>query len=139
MMPQHPFEPIRFKDHTAIRSEYLDTFPYDGAQQMIEYTTKEFSAVCPFSGLPDIGTVTVAYIPNTACLELKSFKYYLYSYRDVGIYQEHATNRIYQDLWKILTPRLLKITTTYNTRGGIDTTCTMESPPATNPLFHPKG
>ena len=123
------FDPLPFKEPSAIRKDYLETFAYDGHPQQIEYTTKEFSAVCPYSGLPDIGTLIVNYIPSNQCLELKSFKYYLVSYRDVGIYQEPATNLIYHDLFEVLHPNYLKVTTIYNTRGGIDTTCTIESSP----------
>ena len=91
-----------------------------------EYTTKEFSAVCPFSGLPDYGTLTVRYIPKERCLELKSYKYYLISFRTIGIFQEAATDRIFKDLKKILAPQYLFVETLYNTRGGIDSKCQME-------------
>jgi len=110
----------------TVRTDILDTFSYDGELQRITYKTDEFSAVCPFSGLPDIATVRIEYIPSDRCLELKSLKLYLVSYRNVGIYQEHATDRICKDIWKTLNPKWLKITTIYATRGGIDSTCTIE-------------
>lgn len=124
---------IPFEGPDKINRQILETFPYqpqdlgvrDLPDQTVTYETKEFSAVCPFSGLPDIGTVVVEYVPQQTVLELKSFKYYLLSYRNVGIYQEHATQTIFADLQKTLQPKKLKVTTVYNTRGGIDTTCTL--------------
>lgn len=115
-----------FKDPEFIKTNYLEVFPYEGEKQYIKYVTEEFSAVCPFSGLPDIAEVIIEYIPDQLCLELKSLKYYYVSYRDVGIYQEAVTNRIFKDIYNVLKPQYLKITTIYNTRGGIDATCEIE-------------
>lgn len=119
---------LPFDTDASIRCDLLDVFPYDGHPQKIEYTTAEFSAVCPFSGLPDYGRLTIVYEPMAHIVELKSLKYYIVSFRNVGMYQEHITNRLYQDLHQLLTPNYLNVTTSYNTRGGIDTTCTVESP-----------
>jgi len=116
---------LEFNDETAVRVDLLETFPYDGNPQKINYTTTEFSAVCPFSGLPDYGKLIIDYEPNNKIVELKSLKYYITSYRNVGIYQEHVTNRIFDDLKHLLEPNALTITTIYNTRGGIDTTCSI--------------
>jgi len=86
--------------------------------------TSEFSCVCPFSGLPDLARVKVEYHPvGGKCVELKSLKYYFVSFRNVGIYQEAVTSRIYRDLKKLLETERLRVTTVYNTRGGFDTTC----------------
>ena len=86
--------------------------------------TNEFSAVCPFSGLPDISYVKIEYYPKGGkCVELKSLKYYFVSFRNVGIYQEAATKRIYDDLQSILKTEQLMVTTLYNVRGGFETTC----------------
>ena len=117
---------LPFESESAVRVELLETFPYDGHPQKINYTTTEFSAVCPFSGLPDYGKLIIDYEPKKSIVELKSLKYYITSYRNVGIYQEHVTNRIFDDLHHLLDPTYLKITTIYNTRGGIDTTCVIE-------------
>jgi len=87
----------------------------------------EFSAVCPFSGLPDTGSVCVDYIPKNKLVELKSLKYYFISFRNVGIYQEDLTSRIFNDLNPLLEPEELLIKTRYSSRGGIDTTCTTNS------------
>lgn len=123
----------KFLSIENIRPEILETFDYnlpklkDIPDQLIKYETNEFSAVCPFSGLPDIGKVIIEYTPKNKVLELKSLKYYFLSFRDVGVYQEHATQLIYNDLFKVIQPKRLSITTIYNTRGGIDTTCHIDS------------
>jgi 7-cyano-7-deazaguanine reductase len=115
---------IDFVDETHIKTGILETFPYEGPTQNIVYETEEFSAVCPFSGLPDIAYVRVEYTPAKQIVELKSLKYYFVSFRNVGIYQEHATARIFEDLKKALQPARLSVSMTYNTRGGIDATST---------------
>ena len=106
----------------------LETFPYEGPAQEIVTSTDEFSAVCPYSGLPDFATLTVTYVPGTSCIELKSLKYYVTSYRNVGIFQEHATAKIAEDLFKVLAPARLTVETIYNVRGGFLTTCTVTLP-----------
>ena len=106
----------------------LETFPYEGPAQEIVTSTDEFSAVCPYSGLPDFATLTVTYVPGTSCIELKSLKYYVTSYRNVGIFQEHATAKIAEDLFKVLAPARLTVETIYNVRGGFLTTCTVRLP-----------
>ena len=117
---------ISFEPHTKINTQILEGIPYEGEAQYIKYETDEFSAVCPFSGLPDYGVLRIEYIPSDQIVELKSLKYYIISYRNVGIYQEEATNRLFQDIYKFLKPSYMKLTTIYNTRGGIDATCTIE-------------
>ena len=106
----------------------LETFPYEGPAQEIVTSTDEFSAVCPYSGLPDFATLTVTYVPGKSCIELKSLKYYVTSYRNVGIFQEHATARIAEDLFRVLSPVRLTVETIYNVRGGFLTTCTVTLP-----------
>jgi 7-cyano-7-deazaguanine reductase len=106
----------------------LETFPYEGPEQEIVTETKEFSAVCPFSGLPDFATLTIKYIPGKSCVELKSLKYYVLSYRNVGIYQEHATAKLAEDLYGVLKPKSITVSTVYNVRGGFDTTCKVTLP-----------
>jgi 7-cyano-7-deazaguanine reductase len=118
---------FEFEDEKSIQVELLETIDYSGEKQQITYETNEFNAVCPFSGLPDFGVLKIEYTPKKYIVELKSLKYYLISFRNVGIYQEAATNRIFQDLKKLLKPKALKITTLYNTRGGIDSTCVIDS------------
>ena len=126
-MPAAEGKSFDFESEESIKTGFLETIEYTGNPQTITYETEEFSAVCPFSGLPDIAMVTVEYIPGKRIIELKSLKYYYTSYRNVGIYQEAATDRIYRDLLDILQPRSLKVTTVYNIRGGILATCVMDT------------
>jgi 7-cyano-7-deazaguanine reductase len=122
-MPKAEGLALPFEDHSHIRPDLLETLPYEGEDQLIHMDYPEFSAVCPFSGLPDIATVSVSYIPTDKIVELKSLKYYYLSYRNVGIYQEDMTNRLYNDLKALLNPKSLYIKTLYNVRGGIETVC----------------
>lgn len=116
---------LSFTGPEAIDVAVLETFPYEGPTQEIVTETREFSAVCPYSGLPDFALLRITYTPSDRCVELKSLKYYVTSYRNVGIFQEHATARIAEDLFRALAPQKLAVTTVYNTRGGFDTTCTV--------------
>jgi 7-cyano-7-deazaguanine reductase len=108
----------------------LETFEYDGPVQEIVTETNEFTAVCPYSGLPDFARLTLSYVPGRKCVELKSLKYYVTSFRNVGIFQEHATARIAEDLFRLLAPQTLTVRTIYNVRGGFETTCTVRLPTA---------
>lgn len=118
---------LEFEGEERIGTQLLQTFPYEGPRQKILYETREFSAVCPYSGLPDYATLSVEYVPAQTIVELKSLKYYLVSFRNVGIFQEHATRRLYHDLRALLNPQYLCVRTVYNTRGGIDATCEIRS------------
>ena len=115
---------FKFLDETNINSSFLEVFDFNSPEQYIKTETNEFSAVCPFSGLPDIANVIIEYYPiGGKCVELKALKYYFTSFRNVGIYQEAATKRIFTDLKNILKSEKLKITTVYNIRGCFETTC----------------
>lgn len=107
----------------AVRADLLETFAYEypGSPAVVSITTDEFTAVCPWSGLPDFGTVVVEYLPRERVLELRSFKYYLLSYRNVGIYQEHAANRILGDLAQACAPQWMQLSLDYRVRGGMRT------------------
>jgi 7-cyano-7-deazaguanine reductase len=124
-MPIAEGRSIPFTGPEAIDASVLETFPYDGPEQEIVTETREFSAVCPYSGLPDYALLRLAYVPSERCVELKSLKYYITSYRNVGIYQEHATARLAEDLQKLLQAQRLTVTTVYNVRGGFETTCSV--------------
>ena len=121
---------VPFTGPEAIDAAVLETFPYAGPEQEIVTETREFSAVCPYSGLPDFGILTIRYVPSDRCVELKSLKYYVVSFRTVGIFQEHATARIAEDLFRLLQPRRMVVTTLYNVRGGFETTCSVTLPGA---------
>ena len=122
-MPKAEGLVLKFEDQSTIRADLLESIPYQGEDQTIHMNYPEFSSVCPFSGLPDVATVDVSYTPKDKIVELKSLKYYYMSYRNVGIYQEYMTKRIYHDLKKLLDPKRLSIKTIYNIRGGIETVC----------------
>jgi len=126
-MPSADGKTFTFDSQSHINAEFLESIEYTGNPQKIKYETGEFSAVCPFSGLPDIATVEIEYIPSDKIIELKSLKYYFTSYRNVGIYQEAATDRIYKDIWSFIQPMFLSVKTVYNVRGGILATCIMNS------------
>lgn len=96
-------------------------FEYPGTETEVEYTFPEFTSVCPWSGLPDFGTITIRYVPGSKVVELKSLKYYLNSFRNVGILQEHVVNRIKEDLVRLLAPKSLTVTAEFHPRGGIAT------------------
>ncbi len=101
----------------------LETVPFDYPDSATEaiYETEEFTSVCPWTGLPDFGRLVIRYLPNQSLVELKSLKYYLTSYRNVGILQEHAVNRILQDLVQLLQPVSMVVEAEYRERGGIKT------------------
>ncbi len=127
-MPHAEGRTIPFVGPEEIDTAVLEAFSYAGPDQEIVTDTSEFSAVCPFSGLPDFGRLTVTYVPLQSCVELKSLKYYMMSYRNVGIFQEHATARIAEDLFQLLAPKSLTVRTIYQVRGGFETTCTVSFP-----------
>ena len=119
---------VEIRQDSAIDTECLMAFQYEYPEQESEVSidTDEFTAVCPWTGLPDYGTLTVTYAPGESCIELKSLKYYLLSFRDVGIVQEHAANRILEDLVACCRPRRMKVALDYKVRGGIHTEVSVE-------------
>jgi 7-cyano-7-deazaguanine reductase len=119
---------IPCKGEEAIDPDCLLAFEYGYSEQSSEVTieTEEFTAVCPWTGLPDYGALSVTYVPDGLCIELKSLKYYLLSYRDVGIVQEHAANRVLRDLVGLCQPRWMRVLLDYKVRGGIHTTVSVE-------------
>ncbi|MBA7697713.1 NADPH-dependent 7-cyano-7-deazaguanine reductase [subsurface metagenome] len=108
----------------AIDVAVLEAIPFDYPSSATEvvYETDEFTAVCPWTGLPDFGLLVIRYLPDSSLVELKSLKYYLTSYRNVGILQEHAVNRILNDLVDLLQPLSMTVEAEYRERGGIKTT-----------------
>ena len=117
-----------FDGDEKLTPDVLETFDYEyaGRDAVVEISTDEWSCVCPFSGLPDFGTLTVRYLPTEVCIELKSYKYYLTSFRNVGIYQEHAANRVLDDLVACSKPKWMDVVLDYRLRGGIHTVVTVE-------------
>ena len=107
----------------AIDVAVLEAVPFEYPESATEvaYETDEFTFVCPWTGLPDFARLVIRYLPQNSLVELKSLKYYLTSYRNVGILQEHAVNRILQDLVKLLQPVSMMVEAEYGERGGIKT------------------
>ncbi len=99
-------------------------YPDSGAEVVID--SDEFTAVCPWTDLPDFGTLTISYVPDRLCIELKSLKYYLLSYTGVGIVQEHAANRILNDLVALCHPRRMRVELDYKVRGGLHTVVSVD-------------
>jgi 7-cyano-7-deazaguanine reductase len=110
--------------------DLLETFsnPYPDRDYTVESACPEFTCVCPRTGQPDFGTITIRYIPDQRCYELKSLKLYLWSYREVGAFHEQITNQILDDLVEVCAPRWMRVTGDFRVRGGIHTTVTVEYP-----------
>jgi len=119
-----------FDGEDKINPALLETFPYEyaGRDAEVVISTDEWTCVCPFSGLPDFGTLTVRYVPKKVCIELRSLKYYLTTFRTVGIYQEHAANRVLEDIVRACDPQRMELTLDYRLRGGIHTLVTVRHP-----------
>ncbi|MCU0863570.1 MAG: preQ(1) synthase [Planctomycetes bacterium] len=108
-------------------SKVLDTFPNPQPDRdyEIEFDCPEFTCVCPKTGQPDFATITIRYVPDRLCVELKSLKLYLWSFRDVGAFHEKVTNDIGGDLHRLLQPRRLEVVGDFKVRGGITTKVTV--------------
>jgi len=122
---------IRYKPESPdiIQADVLDpiAYAYHGKQDIdITIQQPEFTSVCPMTGLPDYGCITVTYRPDQTIIELKSFKYYLLQYRNVGIFYEHLVNRILDDLVSKLLPKWMKVTGDFTSRGGVTSTVSVE-------------
>lgn len=100
----------------------IATWPNQFNNYEITITVPEYTSVCPKTNLPDFGTLTIKYIPNASCLELKSLKYYLLAYRSLGIFYENAVNRILDDIVKSCQPLSCVVKGEFNTRGGMYST-----------------
>ena len=113
----------------------VETFPnrHPDRDYEIKIVAPEFTAVCPKTGQPDFATLTLTYVPDELCMELKSFKMYLQSYRNRGIYHEHVTNAILDDFVKSCRPRRMTLVGEFNARGGISTTITANYPAPKSP------
>ena len=105
-------------------SKQLQSFPNPGQERdyRIHMEIPEFSCVCPMTGQPDFATLVLDYVPDKLCIELKSLKLYIWSYRDQGAFHEAVTNRILDDLVKATHPRYMRLLARFNVRGGIFTT-----------------
>lgn len=110
-----------------VKADVLDAIEYGyKTRRDIDIVIRqlEYTSVCPMTGLPDVGCITIKYRPDTKIVELKSLKYYLLQYRNVGIFYEHLVNRILDDLVAVLEPKSMEVTGDFTARGGITTTVT---------------
>ena len=107
----------------AVDKTILEIVPYEypGRDIEIEIVYPEFTSLCPRTGLPDFGKITIRYVPDTHIIELKSLKYYLMQYRWVGIFYEHLINRILEDLVSLVKPKSMEVIGEFNPRGGMTT------------------
>ena len=114
---QYPIE-----NPDIVKTDVLDPLDYGYASKRdIEIVIKqpEYTSVCPMTGLPDVGCITIRYQPDAKIIELKSLKFYLLQYRNVGIFYEHVVNRILDDLVKVLAPKFMEISGDFTARGGM--------------------
>ncbi len=109
-------------------SKSLETFdnPQSGRDYTIRMRVPEFTCLCPKTGQPDFATLYISYVPYRRCIELKSLKLYIWSYRDEGAFHEAVTNQILEDLVSACDPSFMRVTARFNVRGGIYTTVTAE-------------
>jgi len=109
-----------------VSSQTLETFPNPRPERDYEIAIDcpEFTSVCPKTGLPDFGAIRITYVPDRHCVELKSLKYYMISFRSRGIFYEHVTNEILDDLVALLQPRRMTVVGDFSVRGGIKTVVT---------------
>lgn len=121
-----PTDPSDLKELTILGgkakpSKKLEAFPNrsPGRFYLVKLETYEFTCVCPMTGQPDFAQIRVQYVPDEKIVESKSFKLYLWSYRDEGVFHEHVVNQILDDLVAILNPHWCKVTGSFNIRGGI--------------------
>ena len=113
---------------STLPNKQLDTF--DNARPDRDYTihieTSEFTCLCPMTGQPDFATIKIDYIPQLKCVELKSFKLYIWTYRDQGAFHEVVTNQILDDLVSAIDPKFMRVTGIFNVRGGVYTNVVAE-------------
>jgi 7-cyano-7-deazaguanine reductase len=109
-------------------SPVLEAFPNPRPERDYEIAIRcpEFTSLCPKTGLPDFGEIHITYVPDTRCVELKSLKYYLIGFRNRGIFYEHVTNEILDDLVAAIAPRRLTVVGEFSVRGGIRTSVKVE-------------
>ena len=116
-------------EHIVEPRTNLDTFdnPFPDRDYQIEFIFPEFTSVCPVTGQPDFATITLQYVPDRKCVEMKSLKLYYYAFRNKGMFYESVTNTIHDDLAAALKPRRIKVVGAFNVRGGTAGVITVES------------
>jgi len=116
--------------HQPPSRDLLEVFPnqFPGRDYLIEIVCPEFTSMCPKTGQPDFGTLTFRYVPDATIVELKSLKLYLQAFRNEGIFYEHVTNRILDDIVAVLQPRRLSLEARFTPRGGISSRIVVSHP-----------
>ena len=118
---------FHIEDPGIVKAEILEPIPYAyKSKRSIDITIRqpEYTSVCPMTGLPDNGCITIKYRPDQTIVELKSLKYYLLQYRNVGMFYEHVVNKILDDLVQVLKPLRMEVTGEFTPRGGISSLAT---------------
>ena len=118
---------FHIQDPDIVKAEILEPIPYAyKSRRSIDITIRqpEYTSVCPMTGLPDNGCITIRYRPDQTIVELKSLKYYLLQYRNVGMFYEHVVNKILDDLVSVLNPLRMEVTGEFTPRGGISSLAT---------------
>jgi 7-cyano-7-deazaguanine reductase len=121
--------PFKVDTPDVIKTDLLDPIEYAySSKRSIDITIKqpEYTSVCPMTGLPDNGCITIDYRPDSQIIELKSLKYYLLQYRNVGMFYEHVINKILDDLVEVLSPLSMKVTGEFTPRGGVSSLATAQ-------------
>jgi 7-cyano-7-deazaguanine reductase len=125
-MPRKTHQPQYTAEHAGagVRAKLpeIETWPNQYSGYEITISIPEYTSICPRTGLPDFGTITLHYLPDKLCLELKSLKYYILAYRDLGIFYENAVNRILDDVARACRPKWAVVSGEFSTRGGMHTT-----------------
>jgi 7-cyano-7-deazaguanine reductase len=131
LMPEYTDQHAKAGINTLLPK--IECFKNQFKNYEITISIPEFTSVCPRTGLPDFGTITIRYIPDQWCVELKSLKMYILAYRNLGIFYENAVNRILRDFVKASKPIQAVVTGEFNVRGGMKSTIEASYPPKTPP------
>ena len=126
-MNKSPYEDLQ-KNIKKLKTPEIEVWAneYPDKKYVVNLDIPEFTCICPKTGLPDFALIKISYSPNKKCLELKSLKLYINFYRNIGIFHEHLTNKILDDIVKACKPRWAKVESIMNPRGGIQTTVIAE-------------
>ncbi len=123
-----PYTSLHARSGTSAGLPRIETWPNQYRGYEITISVPEYTSICPRTGLPDFGTITIQYLPDKRCLELKSLKYYLLAYRNLGIFYENAVNRILDDVVRACRPKWAVVRGAFTTRGGMRTTVEARHP-----------
>jgi len=126
--PSPRYTPEHAKAGTRKPLPRIETWPNQFRGYEITVTVPEYTSICPRTGLPDFGTITIHYLPEKLCLELKSLKYYILAYRNLGIFYENAVNRVLNDAVRSCRPKWMVVRGEFTTRGGMRTTVEAQYP-----------